>query len=257
MYRCLYLSRLIFMLIIAGICHSSHGDDNDTQVMRLEVIDPYVEMHTGPGRGYPVFYVIEQGEEVEVLTRRPDWYEVRSANDRVGWVTTRQIARTIQSTGEPADLPTVGYGDYLKDSWRIGFSSGRFSKGELKGADLYRATVGYRGYSWLGLEMEGGKIFGTDVKGQYYNFNISLEPFSGWRVSPAVILGTGIMDIEEQPKLVPLNVDDSKFDNYALRLNYYAGRNFVINGEYRWYDVKAQNKTVRLEGWQIGFNTFF
>ena len=42
--------------------------------MMIEVIDPFVEMRTGPGRGYPVFNSIEQGETVEVLKRKPDWY---------------------------------------------------------------------------------------------------------------------------------------------------------------------------------------
>lgn len=250
--------RLACLKLFILASFSGHSDAIKEQpYIRLEVIDPYVEMHTGPGRGYPVFYVIEQGEKVDVLTKRPDWYEVRSANGKSGWVTTRQISRTIQSTGEPADLPTVGYGDYLKDSWRIGFAAGQFSDGELEGADLYRLTIGYRFYSWLGMELEGGNVFGSDIKGNYANFNISLEPFSEWRVSPAILLGHGNIDIEAQPKLTPLGIEDSGFDQYAFRLNYYVGRNFVINCDYRWYDIDTKNKSVGLEGWQIGFNTFF
>ena len=238
-------------VLLSSLCNA------DTPVLRLEVIDPFVEMHTGPGRGYPVFYVIEQGEMVDVLTRRPDWYEVRTRNGKLGWVTTRQISRTIQATGEPADLPTVGFGDYLKDSWRIGFGAGQISKGELKSTDLYRLTIGHRFYSWLGVEGEGGNMFGSDVKGRFYNMNLSIEPFSRWRISPALILGRGKMNIEAQPKLTPLEFEDSDFDNYALRFNYYIGRNFVMSGEYRWYDVDSQTDKVRLEGWQLGFNTFF
>lgn len=228
-------------------------------IMRLEVIDPYVEMHTGPGRGYPVFHVIEQGEVVEVLTRRPDWYEIRSKNGKVGWTTAAELSRTLQPTGVPVDLPTVGHGDYLMNSWRVGFTAGQFASGDsdLEGADNFSLTAGYRPLRWLGLEVEGGKTYNADITGDYYGVNILLEPFSHWQVSPYVSVGKGQMTLDSQPKLVPLGVDKSDYDNYGVGVSYYLGRNFMIRGEYRWYSVSADNDTVKLQEWKLGFSTFF
>jgi len=225
--------------------------------MRLEVIDPYIEVHTGPGRGYPIFYVIEQGESVDVLKRRAGWYEVRSHNGKTGWAASAQISRTLQATGEPADLPSVSFGDYLKNRWRIGFTSGEMFSGELDGADLFSATASYRFYSWLGTEIEIGKIFNSGVEGDFYNANILVEPFSRWRLSPELLLGRGVMSLDSQPELTPLDMDDSDFTNYGLGLNYYLGRNFVIRGEYRRYSASTDDDKVKLESWKIGFNTFF
>ena len=45
--------------------------------LELVVTRPYLEMHTGPGRGFPVFYVVGRGEIVTVLYSRTDWYRVR------------------------------------------------------------------------------------------------------------------------------------------------------------------------------------
>lgn len=226
-------------------------------VIQLQVIDPYVEMHSGPGRGYPVFYVIEQDESVDILSRRPGWYEVRTSNGRVGWTSAAQISRTIQSTGEPADLPSVGYGDYLKSQWQVGFSSGRFSSGELSGSDTFNLAIGYRPLSWLGLEAEAGKLLGPDVKGHFYNFSVLVEPFSHWRASPLLLVGRGIMTVDSQPKLVPLEIDEANFNTYGLGANYYIGRNFVFRGEYRWFSVSTDNSNESLAAWKIGFNTFF
>lgn len=230
---------------------------NTKRVMRLEVIDPYVELHTGPGRGYPVFYVIEQGERVDVLTRRPGWYEVRAQNGRTGWTTAAQISRTLQPTGEPADLPTVGFGDYLKNRWRVGFSAGQFTSGELDGADTFNVAGGYRPLPWLGLSFEYGFFFDADIKGELYNFNILLEPFSQWRLSPVLLLGRGRISVDSQPELTPLEIDTADFNTYGLGINYYLGRNFIVKGEYRDYSVLADNGTVTVEAWLIGFNTFF
>lgn len=245
----------IFCLAILSIGQALASDAQEP--LRLEVIDPYVEMHSGPGRGYPVFYVIEQGEKIEVITRRPGWYEVRTKNGKTGWTTASQISRTIQMTGEPADLPTVSYGDYLKNRWRVGFNSGQFSSGELKGSETFSFTAGYRPLGWLGVEGEGGKVFGTDIKGSFYAVNIVVEPLSAWKISPVLLVGQGLMKIDSQPKLTPLLIDDSDFYHYGVGVHYYLGRNFLFKGEYRSYSVSADNNNVRLGAWTLGFNSFF
>ena len=53
---------------------------------RLRVADPYLELHTGPGRGFPVFFVVARDEWVEVQMRSTDWYKVRADNGKEGWV---------------------------------------------------------------------------------------------------------------------------------------------------------------------------
>ena len=51
---------------------------------RLQVTDPYLELRTGPGRGYPIFFVAERNEWVEIELRYTDWYRVRTAGGKVG-----------------------------------------------------------------------------------------------------------------------------------------------------------------------------
>jgi uncharacterized protein YraI len=230
---------------------------DDKPALWLEVIDPYVEMHSGPGRGYPVFYVIEQGEQVDVITRRPGWYEVRTKDGKQGWTNTAQISRTVQTTGEPADLPTVSYGDYLKNSLRVGFNAGKMSGDQLESSEFFTFTAGYRPFSWGGFEIEAGRIFGLDVKGKLYGINLLIEPLTQWRVSPVLILGTGTMELKSQPKVQLLGIDDPKYNQYGLGLNYYLGRNFVAKAEYRSLSVSFNKEDVSLKAWTIGFNTFF
>ena len=54
--------------------------------VELVVTAPYLEMHTGPGRGYPVFYVVGRGETLVVLYSRTDWYKVRAPRGQEGLV---------------------------------------------------------------------------------------------------------------------------------------------------------------------------
>ncbi len=252
------LARYALWALLAFACKVwGEPTDAESSATSLEVIDAYVEVHSGPGRGYPIFYVIEQGESVTVLTRRPDWYEVLAKGGRVGWVRASQMARTLQPTGEPVDLPSVSYGDYLKNSWRVGFSVGPFNSGELKNADVFTANAGYRPLSWLALDVEYGNFYGSDVRGNLYNFNLLVEPFSHWRASPVLLLGSGKIAIDSQPKLTPLEIDTTSFQVMGLGIHYYLGRSFVVRGEFRSYTVSTDVDDERLDAWKVGFNTFF
>src|SRR5690348_6927651 len=68
------------------------------------VADPYIEMHTGPGVGFPVFFVVGRGDKVTVLTQRTDWYLVREHQGREGWVTEEQLLKTLELNGKPINL---------------------------------------------------------------------------------------------------------------------------------------------------------
>ena len=41
--------------------------ERDPDELRVTIADPFIELHTGPGQGYPIFYVIDRGVEVRVL----------------------------------------------------------------------------------------------------------------------------------------------------------------------------------------------
>ena len=58
---------------------------------RLQVTDPYLEMHTGPGRGYPVFFVVERGQGVWITLRHTDWSKVVTEHGQEGWVDRAQL----------------------------------------------------------------------------------------------------------------------------------------------------------------------
>lgn len=256
MVRIPLLWLIISLVFACQQAHAQEASESDDSPIFLEVIDTYAEVHSGPGRGYPVFHVIEQGEKIELLARRPGWYEIRSETGKIGWTTASQISRTMQATGEPADLPSVGYGDYIKNSWVTGFSVGQISKGELEGFELFSVNFGYRFLPWLGADAELGRTFGSDASGDFYAANIYLEPWSHWKLSPYLGLAMGEIKIGSQPQLT-FTEDSSSFESYALGASFYLGRNFVIKSEYRWYTLSTDTGDEKLETWKLGFNTFF
>jgi hypothetical protein len=227
------------------------GSDKE-DVVFLEVSDPFIEMHTGPGRGYPIFNVVEQGETIEILKRQPGWYKIRSLDNKTGWAKAIQLEHTVKLTGVPVDLPEVDHDDYLKSSWRVGFTVG-----QLEGNTSVSLTGGYWPLRWAGIEIEGGKIFDESVTSDYYGVNLLAEPMPQWVVTPYMSVGAGKFSFNDRQKVVVDDAGSPSYISFGAGASYYIGRNLLVRGEYRWYSVSTDNDRVGLNAWRIGLNTFF
>ena len=69
------------------------------------VADPFIELHTGPGRGYPVFHVVDRGESVQIVKQRTSWYLVRTDRGIEGWVA---VEFTISKLGTVKNPRVIG-----------------------------------------------------------------------------------------------------------------------------------------------------
>jgi len=83
----------------------------------------------GPGRGFPVVYVVGRDDEVTVLYSRTDWYKIRAAGGQEGWVRRSDLARTVLASGEPAPIPP--YPDFATHRWEMGAGYGVYNRQNL------------------------------------------------------------------------------------------------------------------------------
>lgn len=249
------LCRKVFLSLLMLTAPTAYANaqtvfEKDSAV--LEVVEPFIELHTAPGRGYPVFHVIEKGGKVELLKRKTNWYKVRSASGEEGWTKATQLGRTLLPTGLPADLPEVSHGGYLASSWRVGFTTGLIEQ-----STSFSLTVGYRPLTWLGAELEAGKIYNRSVTSDYYGANLIVEPFHQWNLTPYALAGVSRFSFDARQKVLLSDLGDADAFNVGGGLSYYIGRNFLVRAEYRLYSVSSNSDSTGLSEWKIGLNTFF
>jgi opacity protein-like surface antigen len=227
------------------------SDGADTLTVIVE--ESYIEMHTGPGRGYPIFNVVEQGQTVEILKRKTNWYKIRSADNKTGWTNAAQLAHTLKPTGVPVDLPEVSRGDYLKSHWRVGFTGG-----SMEGASTFSVTAGFRPFRWgAELEVEGGKIFDESVTSDYYGVNLLFEPPIEWTITPYVSVGGGKLSLNDRQKVVANDAGSPSYYSLGVGASYYVVSNLVVRGGYRSYSISTDEDRVWLNAWAIGLSLFF
>src|SRR5688500_6944203 len=121
--RCLWMMLLIFAV---GAQANDLADDKKDEGHKILIAYPFIELHTGPGRGYPVFHVVERGREVQLVKRRTDWFQLRTDQGIEGWAPRAQMIATLEPTGEPLDLQEPARENYMSRRWQGGVMGGDF-----------------------------------------------------------------------------------------------------------------------------------
>jgi uncharacterized protein YraI len=121
-----FVRRLALCLACAAYAPVHAADEKPApKTEQLQVTEPFLEMHTGPGRGYPVFFVVERSQWVTIELRHTDWYRVRAEGGQVGWVQRAQLESTLTAAGGTKSFRDLLVDDYLRRKLEFSGSWGR------------------------------------------------------------------------------------------------------------------------------------
>lgn len=225
----------------------------EREYYEVQVAGPYLEMHTGPGRGYPVFHVVDRGDRVQVIKRRTDWFMVRTERGKEGWVRRAEMELTLSPDGEPTHFAEADFGDFTRRRWEAGFLAGDF-----EGADVMSVYAGYYLTQNLSAELVVSQIFGDYSDALSASANLLAQPFPKWRLSPFFLLGIGVIRTDPNVTLVDERDRTEQISNVGLGVRWYLTRRFILRAEYQNH-VIFQNKddNQEIDEWKAGFAFFF
>lgn len=248
MVRFLLALLLLQTFLLSAQAHADARDENREVV----IADPYVELHSGPGRGFPVFHVADRGQKIVIEKRRTDWFYVRTERGVEGWVPRAQILATLETTGEPLDLNEPSRSNYMSRRWQGGILAGDFG-----GASEISVFGGYAFSENLSIELTATHILG-DVSNGYLGTIGLLHVFAPeWRVSPYFTLGTGIIYIDPKARLAQVEDRTDQVGYVGGGLQGYLTRRFMVRLEYRNNVVfTSRDDNEEVNEWKAGFAFF-
>ena len=90
------------------------------------------------------------------------------------------------------------------------------------------------------------------------NINLIHQPYPAWRVSPYLMLGTGLVKIDPKATLVQAETRTDQEAHIGFGLRTYLSERFLLRAEYRSYVVFTErDSNEEVEQWQAGFAFFF
>lgn len=216
------------------------------------VSDPYLELHTGPGRGYPIFYVAGQGDEITLLKERTGWYKVRTPRGKEGWVHVAQLRNTLDLDGGTIDFREYGIGEFAGRRWELGFQGGDFG-----GASILTAQGGVALTPNITVQVAASQILGDFSDGYMGTVSLIMNPFPEWRISPFFGIGTGVIHIEPQTTIVESEDRTDEVAHVGAGVNVYLSRRFIVRLEYRRHTVlTSRDDNEEIDEWKAGFSIF-
>ena len=245
----LFYVLLFFTLLLAPF--SSAFAEKEYQ--RVKIVDAYIELHTGPGRGYPIFHVEKRHAWIEVMKRKTDWFKVKTDRDKTGWVSREQMERTLTVAGIPKSFRDVLYDDYLHRRIEFGISAGEFDSDPIVSARLaYKFTEN------IALEFQVSKVAGKLSSSDIYAVNLVSLPFPDWRLSPHFTIGYGRFENEPKGALIQNIETEDDFANLGIGTRYYLTRRFFLRADYRRYIVLSEDdRNDEFDEFSAGFSFFF
>lgn len=220
---------------------------------KVQVTDPYIELHTGPGRGYPVTFVAERNEWIEILLRHTDWFKVRAANGQEGWVSRAQLATTLTEAGTTKAFRDVLLDDYLRRRLELGAAWGMFD-----GEPMLKIWSAYRFADALSVELAAGQVQGTFAGTELWNVNVNVEPWSDRRLSPFFGIGLGRFTNIPNASLVNAVSTSANLANAVIGLRWYIAERFVAKVDYTIYTAyTSDNSSTEYRAATLGIAFFF
>ena len=233
-------------MLMAAAC----ADDPGQQV---KVADPYLEMHTGPSAGYPVFYVIKRDETITILKQRTSWYLVQNYRGKEGWVHRSQLAKTLTLDNEKIEIKDISRENYLDHSWEMSMIGGNFG-----GLPMMTLSTHYSFTENLSTELSLAQILGNFYSRTLLGINLIQQPFPEWKMSPYFSIGTGIIDTSVRSTQSQLKDDSDIVANVSLGAKMYLTRRFFLRADIKKYIIfQSRNKNEEITSWQVGFAVFF
>lgn len=224
------LRSLCALALAAAAAMPSHAADDAPRSERVQITDPYIEMRTGPGRGYPIHHVAARAEWIELSLRYTDWFKVRTENGREGWVHRRQLITTLTEAGVSKSFRDIAFDDYLSRRAEFGAAWGHF-----KQEPMLKFWAGYKLADSIGIEATLGQVQGIFSGTTFWHVNLQLEPFNDQRISPFFAAGVGNFKNIPNQSLVAATPADAKLANASVGVRYYLTERFVLRADYSIY----------------------
>jgi hypothetical protein len=242
---------LASLLFLAALL--TPGVGTAREYLQLFVTQPYLELHTGPGRGYPVFHVVPRDGSVDVLFRRTDWFKVRTEQGVEGWASQSDMLKTVLADGSPFKFDLGDRAGFTNHHYEMGIFAGQYG-----GATLVSGYASVSFNSQLAFEGSAGQYLGKFSNGEFLDFGFAHVIAPEARASPFLTIGVGIVHTEPKATLVqPANrTEQTAYVGGGVR--FYLTRRFFLRAEYRAnYIFTKRNENEVADQWQLGFAFFF
>jgi hypothetical protein len=250
--RYLIRSLLACCLALSGAGQSAHARAAKSPAT-VVVQDAFLDLRTGPGRGFPATRSVERNASIQLLRQRTDWIKVRTGDGREGWVHRAQLERTLTPGGAEVRVAGPSPEARTEHRWEAGLGTGDFG-----GANVVTVYGAYALTPNLLVRADASHLLGDYSNGWLGTAGIAHVVMPAWRVSPFFGIGGGVLSVSPKATLVQAEDRTDSVAYAALGARGFLTNRFLLQAEYRSYVVfTSRDENEEIDEWTVGFTYFF
>lgn len=222
------------------------------ETVDVKVSGDFVNLHSGPGRGYPIVQVAIKGETLILNKRRTDWVQVEFKQQQY-WLARADLTQLVTLQQQTFTVSDERIALYEQRSLEAGFMFGDFN-----GSSFYQLSLAYLFSPYVQTELAVGQANGDQADNLSAELSVYLSPLPHWRVSPYFGIGGGVLRTTPRTVLVQTPDRNNSLASAELGVRYYLSRNFIARAGYRRsVIVTDRNDNEEIDTWKLGFSVFF
>ncbi len=249
-----YMRKLIFIitLFMAAVVspYTAHAEKTYREV---QIADPFIELRSGPGRGYPIFYVVDRNDWVKIIKRKNVWFKVQPRHGESGWVHMDQLLLTLTPEGERTQIKDIGRDEFTKRRSELGVMGGEFS-----GAQVITLYGGYIFTPNISSEIALSQALGSISSKTIVSARLMNQMFPEWSYSPFFALGIGNIKTEPHTTLVQSRDRSDLLAHAGIGVKKHLTKQLMVRAEYNKFVVfSSDDFNEDLREWKLGLAFFY
>uniref|UniRef100_A0A486XIA1 SH3b domain-containing protein n=1 Tax=Rheinheimera sp. BAL341 TaxID=1708203 RepID=A0A486XIA1_9GAMM len=244
--------KVLMLLLMTLFCLPTVNGSVRADEIDVQVSTDFVNLHSGPGRGYPIVQVALKGEGLTILSKRTDWVQVRFKQHRY-WLARADLLHLYTDNKQQFDVSDDKLQQFQQRQLEAGLMFGDFN-----GSSFYQLSLSYLFSPYIQTELALGQANGEQADNLSAELSLYLNPLPEWPVSPYFGLGGGVLRTSPRTVLVQTPDRNNSLASVEFGLRYYISRNILARAGYRRsVIITDRNENEEIDTWKLGFSVFF
>lgn len=241
----------LLLMLLLGQGPALAADDEALPAVALT--EPFVNLHTGPGRGYPIFHVAQRGEQVQLLLAHTNWVKLRTASGKEGWAPRDQIQGTLTAAGQAPGWLERWRDASLKDRLAFGAAWGRFQS-----QPMLKLGARWRAGDAIGIEAAVGQVQGLYSGTDFWQLDATVDPMHDLSISPYLAVGVGRFRNVPNASLVEPGITNANLAHAGLGVRWRFGSRYVLHADWSLYTaLLSEQRSREYRALTLGLSFFF
>lgn len=223
----------------------------------LHVQAPFLELRSGPGRGFPVVYTLRRDSHVVIVRRKTAWLLLKAEGGREGWIHENQIT-ALAGKEQDVELAVVSHEQFGSRQWELGLIQGEADSRQSDSTPLLSIYGSYYFTENLSAELQVMQIISDYSESLSGQINISHQLAPDWLLSPFLSVGYGRIKTDPKTTLGDNRSETNDAVNWSLGVRYHLKRRFFLRADYSQYLLLTQREQLdKVKTWKLGAGVFF